>query len=337
MKNVHKKTATITDIARQAGVSISTVSRVLNGTTPVTSDKLAAVQAAINNLQYRPNIAAQGLVRGRAMAVGVVTQDIASPFYGLLLSGIEHGLRGSNYHPVFANANWNPQTEAEAFDLILGRRVDGLIVLGGNYPDKELHELAERMPVVAVGRSIKGMEERCLRLDNFQGAYVATNHLLELGHNRIVHIGGIPTHADAIDRRNGYCQALRDHGVEIDERLIVEGNFQENSGLLALEVLLTRGAVFTAMFVANDQMAAGVRLGLYRRGIRVPQDVSLVGFDDQPGSAYSIPPLTTVHQPNFAMGQAAAHSILSLLKGEEPVLPSFSVELIIRESTLRLR
>ena len=331
-----KKVATIRDIARQAGVSISTVSRVLNGTTPVASHKQAAVQEAIHILKYRPNIEAQNLVRGRTMAIGVVTQDVGSPFYGSLLSGIDQGLRGSHYHPVFANANWEIGAELEALDLILSRRVAGLVILGGSVAEDKLQEVAERVPLILVGRMVAGLEDQCLLLNNFEGAYQATRHLLDLGHQRIAHITGIPTLNDAMERRAGYCKALEDRGIPVDPRLIVEGDFQETSGLLGIEMLLMRGALFTAVFVGNDQMAMGARLALYRRGIRVPQDISLVGFDDQIGSAYSVPPLTTVYQPNFEMGKAAAQSVLRMIEGNEPDLPDFSIDLILRESTRAL-
>lgn len=330
---IRKKTATIHDIARQAGVSPSTVSRVLNGNTPVAAEKQAAVQDAIGKLKYRPNAAAQGLVRGRTMAIGVVTQDVASPFYGSILLGIEHGLRGSGYHPVFADARANAKEEMEAFNLILDRRVDGLILLGGTLADETICQAAEGFPIIGVARSIKGLENYCLRVDNRYGAYLATNHLIELGHTRIAHITGVLNQSDARDRRDGYYQALNEAGLEIDPRLVVEGDFQEHSGLLGVEALLSRGVSFSALFVANDQMAAGARLAFYRRGIRIPEDVSLVGFDNQPGSAYTTPPLTTIEQPTYDIGIAAAEGILKMLDGEEPELPTFAVNLLIREST----
>lgn len=332
-KMIKKRTATILDIARQAGVSPSTVSRVLNGNTPVAAEKQAAVQAAIGQLHYRPNTAAQGLVRGRTMAIGAITQDVASPFYGSVLLGIEHGLRGTGYHPVFADARSNPKQELETFNLILDRRVDGLILIGGILPDETIVKAAEDLPIVAVARSIKGMEKNCLRVDNIKGAYLATSHLIEFGHTRIAHITGLLSQGDARDRRDGYYRALTEAGLEIDPRLVVEGDFQEHSGLLGVEALLTRGVAFSAIFVANDQMAAGARLALYRRGIRVPDDVSLVGFDNQPGSAYATPPLTTVEQPTYEMGRQAAQGVLTMLNGQEPIFPTFSVNLLAREST----
>ncbi|MCP4422906.1 MAG: substrate-binding domain-containing protein, partial [Chloroflexi bacterium] len=138
-------------------------------------------------------------------------------------------------------------------------------------------------------------------------------------------------------RLEGYQQALRDAGIEPDPRLVVEGNLQQQSGVLAVEMLLSRGRPFSAIFAANDQMAFGARLALYRRGIRTPEDVSLVGFDDESSAAYMVPPLTTIRQPSAQMGQAAARAVLSLINGKSEDLPVFQAELIIRESVARQR
>src|SRR5919109_1203680 len=215
MAMAKKKTITIDDIAHAAGVSPSTVSRVLNGTTPVTPDKRAAVLAVVDGLKYRPNLVAQGLARGRSTTVGVLTQDVASPFYGEILKGIEQGLRGSAYHPLFASGNWRMEEEIEALEVLIGRQVDGLIVVGGQIQDEHLRQVAEQTPLVAVGRSIGGMEDHCVQVENFQGSYAATHYLIDLGHRRIAHIMGISSHQDAIERREGYCRALLDADLEV--------------------------------------------------------------------------------------------------------------------------
>ncbi len=328
---------TIHDIAREAKVSPSTVSRVLNGNVPVAPEKRAAVLAVIKRLNYQPNAIAQGLVRRRTAAVGVMTQSIASPFYGAILVGIEHGLSGSGYHAIFASGNWRTDEELAALDRLSQRRVDALILLTGVLPDDRLLRFAADLPLVIIGRSIAGIDDRCLRVNDFHAAYEATRYLIMLGHRRIAHIAGPSLHQDASDRRAGYQAALTEAGLAIEPQLIVEGNYTEQSGLLAMQALLSRAEMFSALFAGNDQMAYGARLALYRNGIRVPEDVSLVGFDDQYGSAYTTPPLTTVRQPTYDMGHAAAQAILRLLDGQPPALPHFTTELIIRESAARLR
>jgi LacI family transcriptional regulator len=331
------KATTIHDIARAAGVSSSTVSRVLSGTVPVAPEKRAAVLAVVNKLQYRPNAIAQGLARGRTAAIGVMTQSIASPYYGGILRGIEEGLAGGDYHPMFASGNWHTEEELAALDLLSGRRVDGLIVLPGVIPDAHLLRVAEELPLVVIGRSIAGIGQQCLCVDDVLAAQQATSYLIDLGHRRIAHIAGPDTHQDALNRRAGYARALDAAGLPLDKQLIVNGDYTEQSGLLALQALFSRGVIFTAIFVANDQMAYGARLGLYRRGIRVPEDVSLVGFDDLLASAYTTPPLTTVRQPIFDIGRAAAQAVLDLIEQRPIALPNFTTELVIRESAIMRR
>lgn len=331
------KPPTVSDIARTARVSTSTVSRVLTGSSPVHPAKRAAVLAAIDELKFRPNLAARTLVRGRSMAVGVLTQAFSSQFYGAISQGIEEGLRGSEYHPIFASGRWQALEERNAIDLLLDRQVDGLIILGGERPEGELRALAARMPMVVVGREIAGIEHHCLRIQNYEGAYQAVRHLINLNHRQIAHVSGIALHADAQERRRGYEHALRDAGLPFDDHLVVEGNFVEQGGLLALETLIARGRPFTAIFAANDQLAYGVRLGLYRRGLRVPDDVSLVGFDDLLASTFCTPPLTTVHHAMLEQGHQAAQAILDMIEGEPPDLRPVAVKVVVRESTALLR
>jgi LacI family transcriptional regulator len=323
---------TIRDIARQAGVSPSTVSRVLNNSVPVAHAKRAAVLSVIESLGYRPNVVAQELARGHSQAIGVLPQGISNPFYSQVLKGVEQGLRGTGYYPLFASGE-RAAEEAEALDLLLSHRVDALILIGGHLPDEELAQLALRVPLLAVGRGIRGLEARCMRVENRAGGYRATRHLLDLGHRRVAHLTGLPWHPDAVARREGYQRALEHAGVGFDPALVVEGDFEEQSGLDATERLLAAGHPFTAIFAANDRMAYGAGLALMRHGIRVPQDVSLVGFDDQPSAAYAFPPLTTMRQPTVEMGAAAARALVDELGGRGFTLPTFATDLILREST----
>lgn len=327
------KAPTIHDIARAANVSPSTVSRVLTGSTPVTPRKRAAVLAAIEELQFKPNLVARGLARGKSMAIGVLTQSMASLYFGELAQGIDAGLNGSTYHTVYATGQWRLEEEFVALNMLLERQVDALIILSGGLPDETLRPIADQLPLIAVSRRIKGLEDQCIYAENVEGAYRATRHLIDLGHRRIAHITGILSIPDAVDRREGYCQALRDAGIQIDERLIVEGGFTEGSGVAAAETLLKHGSTFTAVFAGNDQMAYGARLAFYRHGVRVPEDVSIVGFDDLLSSAYVTPPLTTVRQHMVDVGQAAAEGMLRLLSDQAPALRRFPTELVIREST----
>jgi LacI family transcriptional regulator len=327
-----KKDITIKDIAEKANVSQSTVSRVLTENARVADKKKAAVLKAMDELNYQPNIFARGLAGGQSLTIGVLTQNFGSPFYDAILRGILPALNGSNYSPLFADGRWRADKEKEALGTLLSRRVDGVIVVGGLSSEETICRFSEEVPLIVVGRNIPDLAGQCLYVDNFQAAANATQFLIRAGHRHIAHIAGILSHQDAYERREGYCYALKDGYPE----LIIEGDFRRQSGIMAVEMLFTRGQTFSAIFAANDQMAFGARLALYRRGIRVPDDVSIIGFDDQPDSAYMIPPLTTVRQPGTEMGEEAARAILQLIKGDSPHLPVFPTELIIRESVASL-
>jgi len=326
---------TIQDIADKAKVSISTVSRVLNGNTPVALAKKEAVLAAVDELNYQPNIFARGLARGQSMTIGVLTQNVSTPVYDAMLRSVIQGLRGSGYSPLFADGGWRSEQEQNAVRLLMSRQIDGLIVLGGSIPEPFLHTIGQEIPLVVVARNLPSLAEQCLSIDDYQGAYQATQYLIEAGHRRIAHITGILAHEDAAERHRGYRQALADAGIEPSPELVIEGDFLEQSGIMAVEMLLTQSRTFSAIFAANDQMANGACLALFRRGLRVPADVSLIGFDDQPGSAYRIPPLTTVRIPASEIGEAAAKTIVQQLRGQPAALSEFPLELVLRESVAR--
>lgn len=325
---------TIRDIASAAGVSPATVSRILNNTAAVDPDKEKLVLQAIERLNFQPNKTAQGLASGRSSTIGVLTQHLGSPFFGDMLLGIELGLRATRYAPIFASSQWNMSADLAVLDTLMRRQVDALIIIGGEIPSDQLLELADRLPVVVVARQVEGLENQCVCLNNFEGAYCATTYLIEMGHTSIAHITGNLSHQDAHDRRAGYLQALRDASLKINSDFIVEGDYTESSGVIAVARLFAArdGAPFSAIFAANDQMAAGARLALHRRGIRVPEDVSLVGFDDLPYSPYMTPPLTTIRQPALEMGEKAAQLVLAMLENKPIQGVLFPIQLVVRES-----
>jgi LacI family transcriptional regulator len=325
--------ATLEMVAERAGVSPSTVSRVLNGTAVVSADKRKAVERAIAKLGFVANPVARGLAGGRTFSIGVVTQAIDSPFYGRALRGIEEELGGAGYSPLFTSGHWRADEEARCIDVLRQRRVDGLIVLTGRLSNAALRAVARTAPVVVTGRQLKAPNLVSLDFDNREGARLATEHLIGLGHRRIAFVAGDPEHPDSIERQRGYESALRAAGLRIDPGLVLPGDFNEQSGVDAVEQLVARRTRFTAIFAANDQMAFGARLGLFRHHQSIPANVSLVGFDDVAGSLYMVPGLTTVHYPIHEIGQLAARAMLSLLAGERPRFEVPAPRLIVREST----
>src|SRR5690606_9939775 len=224
---MEKRTPTIADIAAKADVSISTVSRVLNNTAPVAEATRQAVLAAMQALDYEPNIFAKGLASGRSMTVGVLTQHIHSPLYAGLIRGILEGMDQSPYTPLFVDGYWKQEREEWLVETLLRRRVDGLIILGGTLPPERLRQIAREVPLIVVGHDVSGLDGQCLQLDDYEGAYKATQHLLELGHQRIAHITGNLYHPDARARQEGYLQALRDNSIEPIPELIAEGEYTE--------------------------------------------------------------------------------------------------------------
>jgi LacI family transcriptional regulator len=330
-----KHSITIEDIAAQAGVSISTVSRVINNTAPVAERTKRKVLDIIESLGYKPNLFAQSLAGGQSKTIGVLTQLIGSPFYDVILRGILRGIEGTNYSTLFADGSWDAKKDRVALNMFRQRQVDGLILLDSHLATEDIFDIAEEMPIIMIGRSIPELENQCIPFDDFDAAYKATKFLIESGHQQIAHITGLLNHNDAIERRDGYLKALKDSGVSPDPHLIIEGDFTEPSGMMATEMLLMQGQIFSAIFAANDQMAIGARLALYRRGLRVPEDVSIVGFDDQPPSSYMIPPLTTMQRSPLEMGEKACKALLNLIQKKPISLPNHESKLIIRESVIR--
>ena len=328
-----KTKVTLEMVAQEAGVSPSTVSRILNGTATVSELKKSAVDAAIHKLGFIPNPVARGLAGGRTMSIGVITQAIDSPFYGAALRGIEDVFEPAGYSPLFVSGHWQAEAEMRCLETLKSRYVDGVIVLTGRLPNDVLAKFAQHIPVVVTGRSMKAANLLSLNFDNLQGGKLATEHLINLGHKRIAFINGKDAHPDAIERFNGYKAALKAAKIKFNPDLVVQGEFDELSGVKAVDMLMSNKADFSAIFSANDQMAIGASIALKRLGKRVPDDISLVGFDDLPTSVYSFPPLTTIHQPAYELGQLAAKSMLSLLAGnkQQAVIPT--PQLIVRETT----
>lgn len=327
---------TITDIAKRANVSKSTVSRVLNDKSVVNKQTRKIVLEAAESLGYEANVFARGLASGRSMTVGVVTQKIGSPFYDMMMQGVIQGFTDTGYSPMFVDGQWEQSTELQVIRTLLGRKVDGLLLLGGGIPQDDLDNFQQHLPTIVVGKEVEGWKDKCVFIDNAAAAYEATKHLIDFGHRNIATVCGIMEHQDAVRRYEGYCQALQDSGIEVDPDLVLEGNFTAQSGILAVNSLLMRGKTFTAMFCANDMVAYGARLALQRQGIRVPEDVSLVGFDDQAESAFTSPPLTTVHQPGVEMGAVAAKALVKLMQGEPCELPALSSRLVKRETVAKI-
>ena len=326
------ESTTIREVSLRAGVSISTVSRVLNKSGPTSEKTRKKVVRAAEQLGYQPNSLARGLATKRTGGVGIVVNSLSSPFYSALLQGIENVVEENNMHLLVVNGRANVERE-NACVQYLQQRADAVIGFFEALSDDDLIELARSQPLVVVGRHIVDIADRCVYLDNEHGGRLATQHLLEQGHSSIAHISG-PLHLpDSRARLQGYREALQAAGIPYDERLVFEGDFSEPSGQAAVERLLSRGVTLTAIFAANDQMAAGALQSLHSKNISVPEDISLMGYDDILICKYLTPRLTTVRQPLADMGEVAARLAVAQLEHKnEEVKRKFEPHLVERES-----
>ena len=331
-KASNRPMATVHEVARVAGVSAATVSRMLNGTAKVSDDKRRVIENAIERLNYKPNVLAQNLKTGSSRTIGILTQSLASGYFADAMAGVDDALQGTGYAPLIVSGHWHADEEAERIELLIARRVDGLVILSGKLKDEQILALSEQLPIVAFGRDLQGPRTYGFCLDNYRGAVDAVEHLVANGHRDIAFIAGPPDHRDALARLAGYHDTLARHKIKRQPKLVAPGDFSESGGLAAVEQLLAGGKRFTAIFAANDLTAYGARLALYRRGIAVPQDVSVVGFDDLHSSMYTTPPLTTVRQPLFDVGQRLGRAILTMIRREPLALEVPQPSLVVRES-----
>lgn len=331
--------ATIREVSRLAGVSNATVSRVLNGTVPVSPEVTGRVLAAVEQLGYRPDAFARGLVTNRSGGLGVCVNDVASPYFGLLIRGVEAEAEAAGMHLLVSSGHARADQERAGLEFLADRRSDALIAHIEALADEALVEYLSRpTPLILVGRKLAGHEERCVYLDNEVGGAIATEHLLQHGHTRIAHITGPERFPDSRARRRGFECAMRSAGLEPDPRLVIEADFEEEGGYRAMRELLERDPGISAVFAGNDQMAAGAFAALREAGRNIPDDVSIVGYDDVLLARYLHPTLTTIRQPLEEMGRAAARAALALVANERTeVRNRFEPQLVSRQSVSRLR
>lgn len=326
----------ITDVALKAGVSIATVSRVLNNSdhkvNPATRQKVLGV---IKELDYRPNALAKGLLMKKTMTVGIIIPDISNSYYAEIVRGIQDMADQSGYAIILLNTDRNQDRIIKHIYFLREKAADGIIFSGGViHAEKVLSSLKElRERVVVIGRH--QVDFSAVVIDDKGGAAKATQHLIELGHRRIGFIGGPDKSNSARDRLSGYKSALTQSRYPIKTNLIRKGDFTPRSGYLAAKELIQRERP-TAIFAANDQMALGAIRAIKEQNLKVPDDLSVVGFDDIPVSSYFDPPLTTVEIPKYHIGAVAMEMLMNLIsKKNAEKLRWFHTQLLIRNSTMK--
>jgi LacI family transcriptional regulator len=330
--------ATMSDVARAANVSIATVSHVINGTRYVSPERVDAVHAAMQQLDYTPDATARSLRMGRTDTIGLVIPDNSNPFFAELARWIEEAGFDAGYTTVLANSAEQPERERRYVSTLLSKRVDGLIVAPSGGDDGALRRLlgAVKIPVVMVDRDGAPPTADVVLYDNAGGSYEATRHLLQLGHTRIGCIAGPAGVPPVAARVEGFRRALAEAGVDVAPDAIITADFHFTGGRSGAAKLLETGEGFTALFAANDLMAAGAVRELTARGISVPEEMSVLGFDDAPLAEMISPALTTVRQPLQQMADTAVSLLLGRMSGREdgpPVRRVLPTSLVIRDST----
>ncbi|MCH8532567.1 MAG: LacI family transcriptional regulator [Saccharospirillum sp.] len=324
---------TIKEVSELARVSQATVSRVMNGSDRVTESTRKRVMEAMKALGYRPNSAAQSLASNRSNSIGMVVSQLDGPFYGPMMAGVEDTLRQAHKHLIIAAGHGEAAAEEEAIEFLINRQVDGLILLVERLDADYLLPLNERVPTFLINHHIKGLRNQSVWIDNLNGGYQATRYLIEQGHSRIACITGQIWKQDAIDRLEGYKKAMNEAGLPIDDNWIVNSYFEVPGGIEAFDTLQARRVACTAVFATNDELAFGVMEAASEAGIVVPDDLSVIGFDDVLTATYVKPKLTTMHFPMFDMASSAARMALQWIYQKRPPAElAFQPTLVERQS-----
>lgn len=330
--------ATIKDVAKEAGVSIATTSRVMNNA-PHTSEKaIVAVKKAMETLGYRPNSNARALVSKTSNTIGVLVNDVSAPFFGSMVKAIDTVANEQGKQVLIGNGYHDATKEKNAIDLLINSRCESLVVHSKGLSNEVLIKLADEVPgMVLINRFIPEIASRCIALDNYKGSYLATEHLIRQGHQHIGYICSSHDIDDAHDRKTGYLQALEDNGINVKEEYIEYGEPDEEGGEQAVINLIAKNTPITAIATYNDYMAAGCMALLQENGIRIPEDMSVIGFDDGHIARYIYPRLTTIRYPIQIMANQAVNLSLKLASRdakEEQKEHKLFIPILVRRSSV---
>lgn len=333
--------ATVADVAKLAGVSVSTAARVLSGTGYAAEDTRRLVLDAARELGYVPNQIARSLRTRQTRTIGLLVGDVENSFYSVIAKYVEAEAKDAGYHVVLCNSDDEPKIEREYLELLEGMRVDALIVTPTAKNRRQLAALMEKdIVIVQVDRRVEGLDADAILVDNDAGAATAVGHLIRAGHTRIGILTGdleVPT---ASERLAGYERTLKEHGISVSSSLIKSGSFHREHAIEDATDLINVRPTPTAIFAANNILAEAALIALEQEGLRVPRDVSIVAFDDVQWMDMVDPPITTVRQPVADMARSAAELALRRLREGRPDRAStvvFHTELIERSSVAPVR
>ncbi|MBD0785911.1 substrate-binding domain-containing protein [Vibrio sp. Y2-5] len=326
------KKPTATDVAKLANVSVSTVSRYFNRSAYLAEDKIVAIEEAIESLGFISKASMNGR-KHKEKLIGLVIPTFDSSFISMVLAGMEPAIQNSAYRLLIETTHWEKEREKRVIQKILSQGVDGLILTVSSLFEEEVRSLVGDLPVLILA----GAEDSsypCLRVDNVMGGKLATDYLISLGHQKIVHLYSDEIgNRDSIGRMEGYKASLNSAGIDIDENLILNGGYRASLSSRAIQSLIDQKVPFTAVFAANDLSALGAIQTLLKNGIRVPEQVSVIGFDDCPVASTFYPKLTTVRQPLHEMGKTAIPTMLDLISDREIHFGPLELKVVTRDST----
>jgi len=328
----------IYDIAKKAGVSPSTVSRALEDHPRIGATTRKRIQELAKEMGYVPSTVAKSLAANKTWTIGMVLAAISDPFMGRVVEGVEQAAVEAGFNVFISTSQNDRQQEIAAIKMLQKRRVDGIIVIASHLFDQYPRFFGRsKVPIVIINEQEPGKTMHFVTVDDVHAARLAVEHLLALGHRRIGYVSVTNRPKSNQYRLKGYQDALEAAGIASDPALIFTSNIIEDHakrGEASLEPLLAAGA--TAVFCYNDTTAMSLLATCYKRGVSVPGDLSIIGFDDIDMATYTIPPLTTIRQPRFELGQRAMQMMLALLNGQEPENQFLPIELVVRQTTARL-
>lgn len=331
-----KKASTIDEVARRAKVSPATVSRVFNGTSAVAPEKAARVRKAVAELNYEPFGPARALRQQRVRVWAVIIADVENPFFTSVVRGIEDVAHTHGYRLVLCNSDENLVKEAGYVDIALRERMAGIVIAAASTTETKIDRFTrEGVPIVAIDRLLKGHQIDSVVVDNRLGAYQATRHLLDSGWTRVGCVIGPTRISTSNERLDGYRQALAEAGQRFERSLVRRADFREDGGYKATRTLLESDRPPDALFIANNLMTLGALHAIQDLGLRVPDDIGVVGFDDSPAADLMRPRLSVVAQPTYEIGRVAGELLLNATKGADPKDIVLAPNLIVRESSLK--
>jgi DNA-binding LacI/PurR family transcriptional regulator len=331
-------TVSIYDIAKKAGVSPSTVSRALEDHPRISAETRKRIQELAQEMDYVPSTVAKSLAANKTWIIGMVLPTISDPFMGRIVEGVEQVAIEAGFNVITSTSQNDRQREIAIIKMFQKRRVDGIIVITSHSLDRYPQFFgSSKVPIVIINEQKPGETLHFVTVDDAYGAHLAIEHLLALGHRRIGYVGVTNRLQSNQHRLRGYQDALKAAGIAFDPTLVFSDSRIEDhvkTGEASLEPLLSAGA--TAVFCYNDSVAIGLLAVCHKRGLSIPDDLSIVGYDDIDIAAYTLPPLTTVRQPRFELGYQALQMVLQLLDDQEPENLIVPIELVVRETTTQL-